>query len=124
MPGAVVLAVFGFCFFRAFGVACHVPWFAGILPDRMRGRFFATEQAVTSSVGVVALLSCAALFAFLPPYPSFVLVYCTALFGSAMAVVSLLRLPPGPPCRNLSRAWAKDSARYRAISEQARSRQE
>jgi MFS family permease len=96
MPTAVVAAVYGFCFFRAFGVACHVPWFAGILPDGLRGRFFATEQALTSGVGVVALLTCAGLFAALPPYPVFRIVYSIALFGSAMAVVNLLRLPPGP----------------------------
>jgi hypothetical protein len=96
MADAVVAAVFCFCFFRAFGVACHVPWFAAILPNASRGRFFATEQAITSSVGLVALLGCAALFGALPPYPAFRVVYGTALFGSAMAVTSLLRLPPGP----------------------------
>lgn len=96
MPGAVVAAVFGFCFFRAFGVACHVPWFAAILPDALRGRFFATEQALTSCVGVVALLGCSGLFAVLPAYSAFRVVYSVALFGSVMAVASLLRLPPGP----------------------------
>lgn len=96
MPGAVVTAVFCFCFFRAFGVACQVPWYAAILPVRHRGHFFATELAVTSAVGVVALLGCAGLFAVLPPYPAFRVVYSVALFGSVMAVWNLLRLPPGP----------------------------
>jgi len=96
MADAVVAAVFCFCFFRAFGVACHVPWFAAVLPNAARGRFFATEQAVTSTVGLVALLGCAALFAALPPYPAFRVVYGVALFGSTMAVMSLLRMPPGP----------------------------
>ena len=96
MPGAVVLSVFFFCFFRAWGVAAHLPWLSGIVPDQLRGRFFATESAVTSSVGVVALLTCAGLFAFLPAYSAFQVVYSIALFGSAMAVASLLRLPPGP----------------------------
>ncbi len=96
MADAVVAAVFGFCFFRAFGVACHIPWLASILPDPVRGRFFATEHAVTSAVGVVALLGCAALFALLPAYTAFRVVYSVALFGSAMAVASLLRLPDGP----------------------------
>ena len=96
MPGAVVAAIFGFCFFRAFGVACHVPWLAAIVPDRLRGRYFATEQAVTSGVGVFALLGCAGLFAALPPYPAFRVVYGVAMFGSVMAVANLLRLPPGP----------------------------
>ena len=96
MADAVVAAVLFFCFFRAFGVASHIPWFAAILPNASRGRFFATEQAVTSAVGLLALLACAGLFAALPPYPAFRVVYGTALFGSTMAVASLLRLPPGP----------------------------
>lgn len=97
MAMAVVLSIFLFCFFRAFGVAAHVPWFAGILPDALRGRFFATEAAVTSSVGVVALLSCAGLFATLPPWQAFRAVYAIALFGSLMATLSLTRMPAGPP---------------------------
>lgn len=96
MPGAVVAAVFGFCFFRAFGVASQVAWLAAILPPRHRGRFFATEQAVISAVGVAALLGCAGLFAALPPYPAFRIVYGVALFGATMAVWNLLRLPAGP----------------------------
>jgi hypothetical protein len=96
MANAVVAAVFCFCFFRAFGVACHVAWFAAIVPDAARGRFFATEQAVTSTVGLLALLGCSALFGALAPYPAFRVVYGVALFGSTMAVASLLRLPPGP----------------------------
>lgn len=97
MAGAVVWSVFGFCFCRAFGVAAHVPWFAGILPDEVRGRFFATEAAVTSSVGVVTLLTCAGLFAALPPYRAFTIVYGIGMFGSLMAVWNLSRLPAGPP---------------------------
>ena len=93
---AVVTAVFCFCFVRAWGVACHIPWLAAILPDALRGRFFATEQAIVSGVGVAALLGCAGLFAWLPPYPAFRIIYGVAIFGAVMAVLSLLRLPPGP----------------------------
>jgi hypothetical protein len=96
MPNAIVISVFGFCFFRAFGMAAHIAWFAAILPDSLRGRFFATDTAITSGVGVVTLLGCAALFARLPPYDAFTIAYAIALFGSVLAVVSLLRLPSGP----------------------------
>ena len=96
MPDAVVLSIFFFCFFRAFGIAAHVPWFAAILPDALRGRFFATEGALTSAVGVVALLICAGLFELLQPYEAFRAVYGIALFGSVMATWSLSRLPAGP----------------------------
>jgi MFS family permease len=96
MANSVVAAVFGFCVFRAFGVAAHIPWLAAILPDEVRGRFFATEGAIVSAVGVVALLSCAVLFWALSPYSAFRVVFGVAIFGSAMAVARLLRLPPGP----------------------------
>jgi MFS family permease len=96
MTNSVVVAVFGFCFFRAFGVAAHLPWLAAILPDEVRGRFFATEGAIVSAVGVVALLTCAVLFWALTPYSAFRVVFGIAIFGSIMAIASLLRLPAGP----------------------------
>ncbi len=96
MPNALVASVFGFCVFRAFGVAAHIPWFAAILPDTSRGRFFATDNAITSAVGVATLLGCAALFAQLPAYQAFRFAYCIAVVGSTLAVVNLLRLPAGP----------------------------
>ena len=96
MAHAVVASVFGFCVFRAFGVAAHIAWFAAILPDALRGRFFATDNAITSVVGVVTLLSCALLFDRLPPYDAFRTFYCVAVVGSTLAVWKLLRLPVGP----------------------------
>jgi MFS family permease len=99
MPGAVVASVFGFCAFRAMGVAAHIPWFAAILPDELRGRFFATDASITSSVGVATLLCCAGLFAQLPTYRAFQAAYGIAVTGSALAVWNLLRLPAGPKPR-------------------------
>jgi MFS family permease len=96
MPNAVVASVFGFCAFRAVGVAAHIPWFAAILPDELRGRFFATDATITSSVGVATLLCCAGLFAQLPTYRAFQAAYGIAVVGSALAVWNLLRLPVGP----------------------------
>jgi len=97
MPNAVVASVFGLCTFRAFGVAAHIPWLAAILPDASRGRFFATDNAITSAVGVGTLFGCAVLFARLPAYDAFRVAYCIAVTGSTLAVVNLLRLPAGPP---------------------------
>jgi len=108
MANAVVASVFLFCLFRAVGVAAHVPWFSAILPDALRGRYWATEGAIVSTVGVAALLSCTALFAGLPEWTAFRWVYGIALFGSVMAIANLIRLPTGPrpapsPIRNLTR---------------------
>jgi MFS family permease len=96
MANLLVASVFGFCAFRAFGSAAHLPWFASILPLEIRGRFFATDGSVTSLVGVATLLACAALFAEHPGWPAFAAVYGIALVGSAGALASLSRLPDAP----------------------------
>jgi hypothetical protein len=115
----LVASVFGFCFFRAFGVAAHVPWLAAILPGEVRGRFFATEGAVTSVVGVATLLLCSALFARLPSWNAFAIVYVLAMTGSALAIASLFRLPGAPAPspvpmgslhRELRRLWFEPGA--------------
>ena len=96
MANAVVLSVFGFCVCRAFGVVAQLPWFASVLPDEVRGRYFATEAAITSSVGVVTLLTCAGLFAVLPPWRAFAAIYGIGIFGAFAAVWNLSRIPAGP----------------------------
>lgn len=108
MVNLLVASVFFFCLLRAFGSAGHIPWFAAILPPEVRGRFWATDGAITSGVGVATLLSCAALFAHLPPYEAFQIVYGLAMLGSLFAVASLARLPAAPapaqvPLRRLPR---------------------
>jgi MFS family permease len=97
MADVLVASVLGFCIFRAFGTAAHLPWFAAILPVEVRGRFFATDSALTSVVGVATLLSCAALFATFPGWPAFAVVYAAAIAGSCLAIANLLRLPSPPP---------------------------
>jgi Na+/melibiose symporter-like transporter len=106
MANAFVGSVLGFCLLRAVGTAAHLPWMAAILPVELRGRFFATDHAVTSGVGVGTLLLCATLFVRFPGWSAFALVYGLALAGSVLAVACLLRLPgasaPAPvPVRTL-----------------------
>jgi len=106
MADALVASVFGFCFFRAFGVAAQIPWLAAILPPSVRGRYFATDGAITSFVGVGTLLTCSVLFAHLPGFDAFAVVYVMAMTGSVLAIAALLRLPdaaaPAPiPVRSL-----------------------
>lgn len=97
MANALVASVLGFCLLRAFGTAAHMPWMAAILPVEVRGRFFATDAALTSGVGVGTLLLCSLLFTRFPGWTAFALVYGLALTGSVFAVASLLRLPDAPP---------------------------
>jgi hypothetical protein len=95
MANALVASVLGFCVLRAWGGAGHLPWMADILPVSLRGRFFATDQALTAGVGVGTLLLCATLFERFPGWTAFALVYGLALMGSVVAVANLLRLPDG-----------------------------
>ncbi len=97
MPDALVASVFGFCLLRAFGVAAHIPWLAAILPDRARGRFFATDHAIVSAVGVGTLLLCSTLFDRLRDYDAFAIVYGLSIVGSLLAAWNLLRLPNATP---------------------------
>jgi Na+/melibiose symporter-like transporter len=97
MANALVASVLGFCILRAFGTAAHLPWMAHILPVSVRGRFFATDNALTSGVGVGTLLLCALLFERFPGWTAFALVYGLALAGSVFAVASLMQLPDAPP---------------------------
>ena len=109
MANAFVASVLGFCLLRAFGTAAHMPWMAAILPVSVRGRFFATDQALTAGIGVGTLLACALLFERFPGWTAFALVYGLALVGGIVAVLALMQLPdtraPEPiPMRTLPRA--------------------
>lgn len=95
-PGLLIASVAGFCAVRAIGVSAHIPWISALLPDAARGRFFATDHAIVSLVGIATLLGSAAAFRELPPYRAFSAVYAVALFGSVFAVTNLLRLPDAP----------------------------
>jgi hypothetical protein len=109
------VSVLGFCLLRAFGTAAHLPWMAAILPVSVRGRFFATDQALTSGVGVGTLLLCATLFERFPGWTAFALVYGLALAGSVFAVASLMQLPDAPPPEPIAiRALPRAAARLYA----------
>ena len=115
MANALVASVLGFCILRAFGTAAHLPWMAHILPVSVRGRFFATDNALTSGVGVGTLLLCATLFERFPGWTAFALVYGLALAGSVFAVASLMQLPdaPGARARRAAHAAARGAAAHR-----------
>jgi hypothetical protein len=112
MANALVASIFGFCFFRAFGAVAHIPWYSAFLPVHLRGRFFATDHAITSVVGVATLLSCAALFHQLPEYLAFRVLYVVAFVGSILAVWNLTRLPDVPRPRAVAlRSLASEARR-------------
>jgi MFS family permease len=96
MIGALVGSVFFFCFFRSIGASAAISWFIEILPPAARGRYFAYDQFVSAIGGVLTLLSCAALFRFLPVYSALLAMYSIAAAGSIASYYSLCRLPDAP----------------------------
>lgn len=93
MVQALVWSVFFFCVFRSIGAASGTSWFYAILPETVRGRYFATDQFVSAVAGVGMLLASAGLFALLPVYPALLAQYAIALGGSTVSYYALKKLP-------------------------------
>lgn len=93
MVQALIWSVFLFCVFRSIGAASGTSWFYAILPEGVRGRYFASDQFVSAIAGVATLLASAALFALLPVYTALLVQYLIALGGSTISYYALKKLP-------------------------------
>ena len=113
MVQALVWSVFFFCLFRSIGAASGVSWFYAILPEHLRGRYFASDQFVSAIAGVGMLLASAALFAWLPVFPALLIQYAIALIGSMVSYYALKKLPDAerPTSIRLSTV-ARDTPRH------------
>ena len=106
-------SVFFFCLFRSSGAASGTSWFYAILPEAVRGRYFASDQFVSAIAGVGMLLASAALFALLPVYWALLSQYAIALVGSSISYYALKRLPDGPRPTSISlRTVMRDTPRH------------
>ena len=92
MVGSVVL----FAFFRSLGSCATWPWMYVLIPDKVRGRYFATDQVLTGISGVMTLLICAFLFFKLPAYEAYTWQYGISLAGSFLSVLFLVSIPDVP----------------------------
>ncbi len=97
-------SVFFFSLFRALGVAAWLPWLYTILPSRIRGRYFATDQIWVGLGGVGILLLCALLFRSFDLYEALRLEYLIAIIGSLLSFIALSRLPNPPPLETIDLA--------------------
>jgi Na+/melibiose symporter-like transporter len=105
--------VFFFCFCRSIGAASGISWFYAILPEQVRGRYFASDQFVTAVAAVGTLLASSALFALLPIYPALLLQYGIALAGSTISYFALKELPDAERPAAISLASvARDTPRH------------
>lgn len=102
MVQLLVWSVFFFCLFRAVGASASTPWLYAIVPPAVRGRYFASDQYLAGVAGVLTLLGCAALFAFLPVFPALLLQYGIAVLGSLLSYRALAQLPDAPRPRPVS----------------------
>ena len=113
MVRALVGSVFFFCLFRSIGAASGTSWFYAILPEKVRGRYFASDQFVSAIAGVGTLLASAALFALLPVYWALLVQYVIALIGSSVSYYSLKKLPDAERPTSISlRTVLRDTPRH------------
>jgi hypothetical protein len=113
MVHALVWSVFFFCVFRSIGAASGTSWFYAILPEKIRGRYFASDQFVSAVGGIGILLTSAGLFALLPVYPALLAQYVIALIGSTVSYYSLKQLPDAARPTSISlRSVLRDTPRH------------
>lgn len=96
MVMSFIVSGFFFALFRSVGSCGIMPWLYAIVPDEVRGRYFATDQILTGIAGLMTLLLSAGLFLILPVYTAFAIQYSYALAGSVIAVAFLLKMPSVP----------------------------
>lgn len=103
MVYALIASSFFFSLFRAIGGCAVMPMIYATLPESVRGRYFATDQAVTGFSGILTLLLCAALFRLLPTYDAFFWQYAYAIAGTFFTIYYLSRVddPPKPTSTSL-----------------------
>ena len=113
MVNAFIWSVFFFSFFRTIGASALTPWFYGFLPAKIRGRFFGNDQMLSGIGGVVTLVSCSMLFAFMPIYSALLVQYSITVIGSVLSYGALGRLPDiNKPTTISLRSVLRDTPRH------------
>lgn len=102
MITSMILAMFCYNLNRAVGTAGLTPWLYQLVPENIRGRYWATDQILAALAGLGILIICALLFAVLPPYAAFQVQYLIAIFGALAAYRELLLLPDADKPRLIS----------------------
>lgn len=95
IPG-MVIAMFCYAVYRAIGAAAITPWLYQVVPENIRGRYWATDQLLSAVAGLGILVLCAVIFVVLPPYSAFQVQYLIAILGALAACRALKLLPDAP----------------------------
>lgn len=102
MISGMVIAMFCYAVYRALGAAAITPWLYQVVPEDIRGRYWATDQLLAAVAGLGILILCAGIFVVLPPYSAFQVQYLIAIFGALMAYRQLKQLPDVPKPKLIS----------------------
>lgn len=97
MIHAMMVATFVYSLIRAVGTSAITTWLYQLVPPSIRGRYWATDQMTAGIAIVGSLLLYAFLFAVLPPFQAFIILYLIAVLGALMAYRQLQQLPDVPP---------------------------
>lgn len=90
---AMVTTMFIYSLTRAVGTASLTTWIYQLVPSSLQGRYWSTDQIISGSAIMGALVAYSALFWLLPIYVAFVVQYVVAIIGAVMAYVHLNKLP-------------------------------
>ncbi len=109
----LIVAMFLFCLLRAVGNAAFVPWLYSILPEKVRGRYFATDQIFSGISGLLTLLTASVLFYLLGESTAFFWQFTLAFAGALLCWWALSRLQDGPLPQTIGlRRIFRDSPRF------------
>lgn len=110
---AMVAAMFCYSLSRSVGAAAITTWLQGLVPEPVRGRYWATDQIMGGSASIATLLLCAATFTWLPASSAYSGLYIFSIAGAWMAFRCLRALPDiaRPTVMGLDKIWA-DTPRH------------
>lgn len=102
MCAVYIGSIWVFCLLRAAGNSAVNPWLFAFIPQDIRGRYFATDQTLSSVCGIMVLLLVSLLFAWLGSFTAFCISLCIAIAGSVSSTTSLLFWPDVPAPEHVS----------------------
>ncbi|WP_438483251.1 MFS transporter [Oleiharenicola lentus] len=110
---AMVVAMFCYSMSRSVGAAAITTWLQGLVSEKVRGRYWSTDQIMSGVASVGALVLCAVSFAVLPPQWAFFVQYAFSISGAWLALRCLKLLPDieRPTVMSLRTIWA-DTPRH------------
>lgn len=90
---AMIAAMFFYSVSRSMGAAAISTWLQGLVPEAVRGRYWATDQIMSGIASVGTLMLSAASFIWLPMSWAFLLLYALSITGAWLALRCLRTLP-------------------------------